>query len=242
MAHGTRDWGLVGPKVTTYGLDDLGEHAVRLGSIVSFDRRGDVIWMDDFEEGTAKWRLQAIGAGAALVLDCTYARSSPFCLKITTPSDFDFHITPYFDLPVPVLGRIGVEASFANQLGLADFEIRGTFYTAAWTYQYYLRYRFQENDLAIQDNTPAYVIVQDNLNLFAGPNVFHTMKLVFDVLNHTYVSYIIDSFSGDLIAYLPNRAVAGADRYLQIGLRVTGENLQNRIMRIDDVIVTQNEP
>lgn len=31
MPHGTPDWGLVGPKTTTYGVDDLGEHAVRMG-------------------------------------------------------------------------------------------------------------------------------------------------------------------------------------------------------------------
>ena len=48
MPHGTPDWGLVGPKTTTYGMDDEGEAAVRLGSPHFFDRRGDVLLLTDF--------------------------------------------------------------------------------------------------------------------------------------------------------------------------------------------------
>ncbi|GAI56753.1 unnamed protein product, partial [marine sediment metagenome] len=55
MAHGQPDFGMYQIAKTIYRLADMGELAVRLGSIVTHDRRGDVIWMDNFDSGIAKW-------------------------------------------------------------------------------------------------------------------------------------------------------------------------------------------
>jgi len=63
MAHGTPDWGVTASKKTIYSLHDMGELAVRLGSIVSFDRRGDVIFSDSFQNGLGKVYASGVGAG-----------------------------------------------------------------------------------------------------------------------------------------------------------------------------------
>jgi len=57
VAHGTPDWGVTAGARTVYQMTDLGELAVRLGSIVTHDRRGDVIFLEDFEEGMGRWRF-----------------------------------------------------------------------------------------------------------------------------------------------------------------------------------------
>ena len=55
MTHGVQDFGASSGQNSTYGLTDLGELAVRLGSPVSFDRRGDVVMMETFEDGLDAW-------------------------------------------------------------------------------------------------------------------------------------------------------------------------------------------
>ena len=55
MGHGYPDYGTQGPVSTVHSIQDLGELAVRLGSIVTFDRRGNVLWLDGFDSGIGAW-------------------------------------------------------------------------------------------------------------------------------------------------------------------------------------------
>ena len=68
MAGETPDYGRLSAQATVFPVTDLGELAARLGSIVSHDRRGDVIWLDGFEDGLDKWQPTTSGSGAAVDL------------------------------------------------------------------------------------------------------------------------------------------------------------------------------
>ncbi|GAI90305.1 unnamed protein product, partial [marine sediment metagenome] len=107
MPHGTPDWGLVGPKDTVYGLDDLGEHAVRLGTPHLWDRRGDVIWMSDFREGLGDvGTFVGPGAGGSVVLHTEYARQGAYCVQLTTDKDDEIAFLHKY-LPFPVYSSEG---------------------------------------------------------------------------------------------------------------------------------------
>ena len=91
MAHGTPDWGVTAGAVTTYQVTDLGELAVRLGSPISHDRRGDVIWWDDFECTLNKWQTVANGAGSSVALSDARARNGRYsALLISGSAVVDF--------------------------------------------------------------------------------------------------------------------------------------------------------
>jgi len=51
VAHGAPDWWGTEQTSTVHLVQDVGELAARLGSIVTFDRRGNVIWLTSFEDG-----------------------------------------------------------------------------------------------------------------------------------------------------------------------------------------------
>ena len=61
------------------------ELAARLGSPDTFDRRGDVLWMDDFESGL-KWRTSLLGTGSLIDLTATMAASGGKCCRLVTGS------------------------------------------------------------------------------------------------------------------------------------------------------------
>ena len=112
MAHGQPDFGLYAVKKTVSGLADLGELAVRLGSIITFDRRGDIVWFDDFEGDVFKWERDPSGVDAAIIVSPEAARNGAFSAKLTTGNLADDHATILHHLPYPVTSRVGFEISF----------------------------------------------------------------------------------------------------------------------------------
>ena len=83
MAHGHPDYGGAAPLATVYTLQDLAELAARLGSIDVFDRRGNVLLLDDFESGIKKWLFGGTGSYSAGWI-CDRAEHGGFCLSIQT--------------------------------------------------------------------------------------------------------------------------------------------------------------
>lgn len=113
MPHGTPDWGHVGPLTTVFGLDDLGETVVRLGSPHLWDRRGAVVWLSDFREGMGIVEALGAGAGADVALVTGYTRQGAYAVKLTagTTAPRSAYLQKMF--PYPVHSRVGFEFSFS---------------------------------------------------------------------------------------------------------------------------------
>ncbi|GAG01299.1 unnamed protein product, partial [marine sediment metagenome] len=56
------------PGSTRFPLSDIGELAVRLGSLCSYDRRGEVIFIDDFGHGVNGYVLSHVGTGGKILV------------------------------------------------------------------------------------------------------------------------------------------------------------------------------
>jgi len=87
MAHGQPDYGMYTLANTIYRLTDMGELAARLGSINTYDRRGDVIFLDSFESGLTAWSPSSACTGSDLVQSAKHARSGGFSAKFVCGSD-----------------------------------------------------------------------------------------------------------------------------------------------------------
>ena len=72
MARGGPDYGASSARYTIFPVTDLGELAVRLGSPVAYDRQGNVIYTESFENGLAGWDTDTSGAGASV--DVSFGR------------------------------------------------------------------------------------------------------------------------------------------------------------------------
>ncbi|GAI16225.1 unnamed protein product, partial [marine sediment metagenome] len=114
MTHGGPDWGTPGPLKTIYTLEDMAELVARLGSIVTFDRRGNIIWLDDFEGTLGKWGIETEGAGYSAQLSAEAARSGGFSAKLISPDDEEDRIGLKRWFPLPVESNIGFEFSWAR--------------------------------------------------------------------------------------------------------------------------------
>jgi hypothetical protein len=242
MAHGHPDWGASSVMSTVYSLQDLAELAARLGSIVTFDRRGNVVWMDDFEHGLAKWYPTNVGTGASTALSVASARSGAYSAKLTGGSDSDRYARIIHRMGLAVPSSIGLEASFSLDWLAPDFQMRLLIYDGATLKTYGIQWDYSASALGYESADGVFTTFASGVMLLVDPRCYHTAKLVADMVAGKFGRLILDTETYDLTAYSPLSAASPVNPCLSLDLRMISAVGGNRYGHVDDVIVTQNEP
>lgn len=242
MPHGYPDYGVGAPIQTVYTLHDMGELAARLGSIVTFDRRGSIFWLDDFADGVHKWEFAEDVAPGDLIWSPDKARSGAFSAKlVTSPNAWQYaYMTHYFT--IPVLNRVGFEFSFIHPLFLGFLRIRIYLYDGTHYHFFGINCAPAFNYVEYWDKTDAWKYVTKDFTFRQHDWVFHTIKLVVDLTTGKYVRLIINDTFFDLSKYEYYHVDSPIAPYawMEISTAPVGANTLNTY--IDDVILTQNEP
>lgn len=240
--RGQPDFGMYAPKTVSASISDMGEVAARLGSIVIYDKRGDVVDFDNFEETVLRWLtvLDPATAYARLVSD--NVKSGSQAVKFQTTNDDGSSALLSRQLSVLGSKRLGVEISFSKlddncllRLALSYTSLtEATFAEARYNPadgKVYVRVGFDEW------KEVAYV----GLNLLAS-FTFYTMKLVADFNTGKYVRllYAEKEFDISTISCYLTGAVT-------VPLLVPIVGIKNLYATsgdcwIDDFIFTQAEP
>src|SRR3990167_1185649 len=153
MTRSYPDWGRSAPVATVAPLADLGELAARLGSINTYDRRGNVAWLDDFEATLNKWGTGGDGTGNAVAISTSRARHGAQSVKLTTGSTGAKESEIFHPEAYPVLGKYGIEYSFVLGSSALYQDVILVHYNGANSYIYQIRYDKGANQLQIVDSS-----------------------------------------------------------------------------------------
>lgn len=242
MTHGFPDYGVGAPKQTIYAMLDFGELAARLGSPVTFDRRGDVMWFDDFEHGPNKWATSLTGSGGSVDITNEKARTGALsCKVITGDSENDYahiiHREPY-----PVLSKMGLEYSLLTAETTAVLYFIYDIYTGTYRHSAKIKLELATHSWYYGNSSGLWVALPTTAKLTQSSYTFHTVKLVIDTTTRKYVRLIGDNVSYDMSA-LSYRYVADAtDPIIKVQLSFYPTEDASKTIYYDDVILTQNEP
>lgn len=242
MSHGFPDYGVAAPKQTTYALSDMAELAARLGSINTFDRRGDIIWFDDFEENINKWAQVPVGVGASIALSTNAARSRAKSAKLTTGNLANDYALITRSLPVQTIGRIGFEHSFSVQGPYGYLEARLTFYSSLGEIEGALKLDLRNKRLYYHTTGDAWNLIASNVKTPAATYLFHTLKFTVDFDTQKYLRAILNNTEYDLTSYALYTNPPIAAPLINVVLKMVTDAAFNRTLYVDDVIITQNEP
>ena len=241
VAHGTQDWGAQTSISTVHKLQDMAELAARLGSINTFHRTGNIIWMDDFEGNINKWRKSILPAGGTFVLSTDTCRNNAKSCKLTTIATAGHSIIIYRVLPYPILSSLGAECSFTIVSDSSSFAIELLLFDGSQFHWAYVVYNHQTGQLKYKDINNLLITFQTITPLYASPYMFHTWKLTADFINKRYIKLIIDSSAYSLAGipfYSFNSPTTPSLRFAF----TSGTNINLAINTyLDDVIITQNE-
>lgn len=218
------------------------ELAARLGSISTFDRRGEIIFKEDFENGNLKtWTsgtLTGSGTGGEATISNAKSLSGQRSCRITTGNVSGDDWTIKRRIIVPFVSRFGLElASILPSSNLGYFRMDLVYYTGTVYYAGGLYY--DGTNLKYYNTGGTYTTIEA-LALNTG-SIFHRFKLVLDFLTHKYVRAIVDNNFYDLSSYLLYTTASANSPYLDIQILVANGAAANVSFYVDDIIVTQNE-
>jgi len=244
MARGQRDYGIYAPEQYLAGMSDMAELAVRLGSIVIFDRRGKVIDLDDFESPVLKWSkwLDALAVSADAILDSNYPKSGSQCLKMTVapaPDDWVYVTRGFIPLKSK---RIGIEIAFSLPSTNTYFNF-GLYYQEPTTqFAGVIRVDFNAKILYYMNRTGVLTWIADVDTFVSLKFIQYPIKLVIDQTTHKYVKLILGLTEYDLSTYdLWEPGGAGDPQmYAEAHLIYRAGAISH--LYLDDYIMTIDEP
>lgn len=255
--------GLYGAELRTIGLDDDGrisgylvdaedqwgeilkvgsaEQAARLGSVVSWDRRGQVQHVFNFDRGFYGLQAAPDGFGSTVTLNPVYWQSGGYSVQLYTVAHT--FTSAYLG------GRIGTSPSAKYGLSVAwasadspDFLYLGIKHYAG-TVKQEARLMFDDGleKLYYYDSNGDYVEIAD-LHLDASVYSWHNMKLVVDFDDGVYVRVLVNSVEHTLSAAVKTDSVPAGGEFLLYRFHVDGYDALASTTYLDNMIFTVNEP
>lgn len=220
---------------------DLGELAVRLGSIDIFDRRGTVICLDDFESPQLKWYPSTIMDGA-VILDTTYPKSGSQNVKLSTGAvatgsgQIDRGFVPLQSM------RIGSEISFYAPSTLTTFHCAIVNYDGVNYAIAEIKFDFATKKVYYLDENNAYVEKAELLGFISRATIYHPVKLVVDLDDLEYVRLIYGDTEYDLSDISLYSVADTTLPYFLARYRCVYASGAGSSIYLDDFILTMDEP
>jgi hypothetical protein len=217
------------------------ELAARLGSIVSYDRRGQVIFADTFANGFASWS-RAGSSGYYITLDPSRSLNDGYSVKLYPGSVNGYTAT---------LSKPLTTFPTGTPFGLSAWLFMNP-YPGSWVL--WIRYSDGAtfHDAAIKgvyaDGNVYYLNAANGLTQFTTwktdilvKEAFRFFKLVINPATHKYVRAIIDGNEIDMSA-LSYYTAAATPKYLILNIQVGSDGTNNGPANVDDVVFTTMEP
>jgi len=242
MAHGMPDWFGTGEKTTTYGLSDDAELAVRLGSIVNFDRRGEVLAMTAFESGESDFSVLGNDLNCGSYWYMAGGLYRPTYLHIYKTGDSEGYVSVFHKGFIPPQTKLGIEAGVRNFAGSYKISLRyeesGFNLLRVWEIFFY---PFGAGLYYLDANGGETQFAEMANDWFYGDG-WNVMKMVVDTDTSSYVRFIFNHRT--FVLSSPScyqHGVSGNGSALQY-VRVYNRPSAPSQCDVSHVILTGNEP
>lgn len=242
MAHTVPDYTSKYKLIGIFQNQDLMEIPARLGSPVTYDRRGSVLWYDDFEQAVLHWDISGAIAPGTAVLSAEQAYTKSQSCKYTTRDQIadPWGIIRWF--PIPRANRVGAEMSFTASEHIGEIIFSLVTYSATNTYVASIKIDITNDVLEYNDDGGNWVEFADTLRLRGSDVAFNTCKVVMDMTTGYYARFLFNDRSFDLSNYgMEDLGTVGTGNS-SVGITAAPDEAAEHDFYIDNVIVTQNEP
>lgn len=242
MPRGQPDFGPLAAKEITASISDMGEVAARLGSIVTYDKRGDVVDFDDFEEPVLKWEVSSSLGGALYTFSSASVKSGSQSILLITPASEDANTVMHKMISVLVSRRLGFEISFSDLAGNGSLILFVSYRDGAREYQAKVKLNITEHKLYVSDLAGEWVEVADVGILFSATYMFHTIKAVVDFETAKYVRLLFSNREYDISTHAFYSTPYVIAPRIAIYFYVETAVALSKHVYLDDFIFTQAEP
>jgi len=242
MPHGAPDDSNVRKEQSVYSLSDLAELAARLGSVLLYRRSGDVLFMDDFENGLGAWYVGKSGTNSDAALSNDYVLSGSIAVFLDSGTGASPEVRITHTMCPPVLGRVGFAIAFSPYTGLNTtlFEIMQ--YDGTKLTRYGVVYDWPGQELRYRDVDGSEVAFATDVQLRSAVGLYHQTKLVVNLSTKCYVEFILNDTEYALDNVEAWQQASTTPSSMDVSVMVRGALVVPHRCYVDNAVVTQNEP
>lgn len=241
MPRSYPDWSNVRREVSYILREDLAELAARLGSIDVFDRRGYVIWWDDFRHGMGAWSTTLDGTGAAAALSASGPKWPPFCLKLTGGSNSDRSAKITRDFGPATAGGMGLEVSIDFLSDFFDFRLELELDNDVAYYLPSIKFSSDTDKIYYFADTGFWLELDDLPLMYHTFSGYHNLKLVVDFDTGYYIRFLLDDVEYDLSDFAIYNTPTFGNYHLRAMIYFRSKDGQNNSCYVDGVMITRDE-
>jgi len=226
-------------RLLTIGNAEL---AVRMGSMVSYDRRGQVQFIEDFENGLGGWPVTESGDFAEVKPSPLYFCRGGYALQLKAGKTAPQQAGVAVQRGEMVGGRMGVEVAFSIKTSLETFSVGWAWYTGTQLHMARATYDHTTGEIQVLDHGGGNPPIADVTLPEDTPYLFHRFKVVADLDDLQYVRVMLDNQEIDASAHAMWSDGIVTAPYVVLEALLTGRLGQNDFVYIDDLIYTVAEP
>lgn len=228
-------WG----RTSTVGLSEM---AARLGSPITFDRSGQIVLMETFEQGAQRWALTTSGTGASIVLSPAYSCAGGYSLKFTGGSTFAYAAMALFKMGVLPIGRMGFAFSFSTPGNFDRIECTMYLYTGTVVYSVIWKYKDTNDKIYVVNSAAAEVEVGALSIAPREAGVFNVTKLIVDLTTGKYVKLLVNATEFDISTISMYSGASATAPHIYWAVSLYSRDGQNDVCYLDNVFITSAEP
>jgi len=218
------------------------ELAVRLGSIDTFERRGQVILLDGFECGDRGWIPSLSGTLASVNVSTTRRNSGTYSLKLVGGSSANHTAQATRKFAYATVSRMGYELAFCPYPNLDYLKCSMHFYTGTVRIDFHIIYDHTNSRVRYTFNEVNYTDIVTSINLAADDYLFHHLKFVVDMPDWALMRVVLDNTVYNIAVGNDYEAGETSPPHMRVAATIASRSGNNDYVYIDDVIVTQSEP
>jgi len=221
---------------------DVAELSVRLGSTHRFEQTGNVLFIEDWENGLSCWYRGGYPTDCYPVLDASYYYIKPYACKLFTDGTAGANSFIQLMLPFPYLTALGFQFSFLAKDTFNFLEGELHVYTGSLHYLLEVEIDVTNECIEIYATPGRMYNVYDYTIIPGATSGWHTIKIVVDFENKVYVRGLIDGTDFDLSDYAIRVVENAANPHMLLSFLVYEPDEQAEAVWLDNIILTLNEP
>lgn len=232
------------PSPTVFTSTDVAELAARMKSVDTFNRQGNVIFIEDFSGGIRTFEREGSGTGAGAWWDGNHYLSGGYSMKLVAGSDGERYIKVTNRLWFPVLSKLGMELAWTE----SEFEDLVEGYVTLYCgpdYGFAIQWGFRHDP----DTGKTWILTPGGVwehivtgVAYVSDYLFTPIKIVVDPINFKYTRMIAGPETIDLSEHTCDMIVDASFARMELMFQMWGDLGANATIYMDNLIVSQNEP
>lgn len=218
------------------------ELAARLGSLVQYDRRGQVILATDFSDGWGPWRTLTNEEATTVVLDPAIYRQGGYSVKCTGGTAAAGNVKMFAQLPALPLRTLGLSVFFSYYALAAHIDLLLSYDDGITNHRGWFTFDVAAETLSVIDGEGDPHSVATGVKIEEQERAFTYMKLVIDGDNDSYLRVMFNDIEEDLSSVALQPLDTGGIPKIGVSIWAYPRSEVADIIYLDCPIVTINEP